>query len=62
MLRQLFRTCLVLRLELQTVPIDWGMVFLAWLRRPAIEIVLHAREEEGQRARLRRRLDEVYPF
>ncbi|MBM3280541.1 MAG: hypothetical protein FJY95_21050 [Candidatus Handelsmanbacteria bacterium] len=62
MLGKLIRTRMVLRLELQTVPVDWGLVFLAWLRRPAIEITLQAQEEEGQRARLRRRLDEVYPF
>ena len=62
MLKKLIRTCLVLRLELQTVPLDWSLVLLAWLRRPAIEIVLRAREEESQRVWLRRRLDEVYPF
>jgi hypothetical protein len=64
MLRKLIRTCLVLRLELQTVPIDWSLVFLAWLRRPAIEIALEARETDKrqQRSHLRRRLDEVYPF
>ena len=62
MLRKLIRTCLVLRLELQTVPLDWSLVLLAWLRCPAIEIVLRAREEESQRVYLRRRLDEVYPF
>ncbi|MCC7262781.1 MAG: hypothetical protein IT369_09700 [Candidatus Latescibacteria bacterium] len=64
MLRKLIRTCLVLRLELQTVPVDWSLVFLAWLRRPAIEIVLGARQTEQHRpsAYLRRRLDEVYPF
>ena len=64
MLRQLIRTCLVRRLELQTVPVDWGLVFLAWLRRPAIEIVLSARQTDKrqEQAHLRRRLDEVYPF
>lgn len=64
MLKKVIRTCLVLRLELQTVPIDWGLVFLAWLRRPAIEIVLGARQTDQHRrqAHLRRRLDEVYPF
>ena len=64
MLRKLIRTCLVLRLELQTVPVDWSLVFLAWLRQPAIEIVLGAGQTEQRRrqAYLRRRLDEVYPF
>ena len=64
MLRKLIRTCLVLRLELQTVPLDWSMILLAWLRRPAIEIVLGARQTDKHReqAQLRRRLDEVYPF
>ena len=64
MIRKLIRTCLVLRLELQTIPVDWSLVFLAWLRRPAIEIVLGARQTDKRRpsAYLRRRLDEVYPF
>ena len=64
MLKKLIRTCLVLRLELQTVPVDWSLVFLAWLRRPAIEIVLGVRQADKhrQQAELRRRLDEVYPF
>ena len=64
MLKKLIRTCLVLRLELQTVPVDWSLVFLAWLRRPVIEIVLGARQTDKarQQAHLRRRLDEVYPF
>lgn len=64
MLRKLIRTCLVLRLELQTVPLDWSLILLAWLRRPAIEVVLGARETEKCRppSHLRRRLDEVYPF
>ena len=63
MLKKLIRTCLVLRLELQTVPLDWGMLWWAWLRRPAIEIVLGVREaDEPRQAYLRRRLNEVYPF
>ncbi|MBI2502963.1 MAG: hypothetical protein HYW07_06980 [Candidatus Latescibacteria bacterium] len=64
MLKKLIRTCLVLRLELQTMPLDWSLVLLAWLRRPAIEIVLGARQTDKRRppSRLRRRLDEVYPF
>ncbi len=64
MLKKLIRTCLVLRLELQTVPVDWSLVLLAWLRRPAIEIALGARQTDKgrQQAHLRRRLDEVYPF
>ena len=63
MLKKLIRTCLVLRLELQTVPLDWSALWLAWLRRPAIEIVLGAREaDEPRQTYLRRRLNEVYPF
>lgn len=64
MLRKLIRTCLVLRLELQTVPLDWSMILLAWLRRPAIEVVLGTRQADKrqEQVHLRRRLDEVYPF
>ena len=63
MLMKLIRTCLVLRIELQIVPLDWHLVLLAWLRRPAVEIVLGAQAaDEPRQAHLRRRLNEVYPF
>ena len=52
---------LVFRLELRSPqPLDVGLILLAWLRRPAIEMPMRAHESRSNR--LRRRLDEVYPF
>ena len=52
---------LVFRLELRSPqPLDVGLILLAWLRRPAIEMPMRAHESRSDR--LRRRLDEVYPF
>lgn len=63
-LRRLLSAVLVFRLELRPpAPLDAGLVLLAWLRRPVIEMparVAHACEPAV--ARLRQRLDEVYPF
>ena len=57
---RLLRAALVFRLELRPLaPPDAELVLLAWLRRTVIEMpagVVRAGE------RLRRRLDEVYPF
>ena len=65
---------LVFRLELRPpAPLDAGLVLLAWLRRPVIQMpVDRARVPESgvsgksaesqARSRTLRRLDEVYPF
>ncbi len=65
---------LVFRLELRLpAPLDAGLVLLAWLRRPVIQMPVDrarvpasgvAAESAESRARRRtlRRLDEVYPF
>ena len=64
---------LVFRLELRLPdPVDAGLVLLAWLRRPVIQMpVDQARIPAGRtrvcaavqaRSRTLRRLDEVYPF
>ena len=51
----------IFRLELRSPqPLDVGLILLAWLRRPAIEMPMRAHESRSDR--LRRRLDEVYPF
>lgn len=65
-LQRIFGAALVFRLELRPpAPLDVGLILLAWLRRPVIEMPLeavhHARHETiGER--FRRRLNEVYPF
>ena len=67
---------LVFRLELRLpAPIDAGLVLLAWLRRPVIQMpvdrarvaasgihVAQPSPATDSRSRTRRRLDEVYPF
>ena len=63
---------LVFRLELRPpAPLDAGLILLAWLRRPVIQMpVDRARvpsagrigERHDARSRTLRRLDEVYPF
>ena len=64
---------LVFRLELRPpAPLDAGLVLLAWLRRPVIQMPVDrarvpgsgmAESAESQaRSRTLRRLDEVYPF
>ena len=66
---------LVFRLELRLPAVDAGLVLLAWLRRPVIQMpVDRARIPGGSllsiapspaadaRSRTRRRLDEVFPF
>ena len=60
MIKNLISAALVLRLETRQVPLDMGLIVLNWLRRPVIEIVLNRASEEA--VRLRRKLDEVYPF
>jgi hypothetical protein len=59
-IKSLISAALVLRLETRQIPLDMGLIALAWLRRPVIEIVLNRASEDG--IRLRRKLDEVYPF
>ena len=65
---------LVFRLELRPpAPLDAGLVLLAWLRRPVIQMpvdrarvpgsgVAGKSAESQARSRTLRRLDEVYPF
>ena len=64
---------LVFRLELRVpAPLDAGLVLLAWLRRPVIQMPVDpARIAAGRtrgcaaieaRSRTLRRLDEIYPF
>ena len=61
MLLRILGASLVFRLELRSPqPLDVGLILLAWLRRPAIEMPMRAHESRSNR--LRRRLDEVYPF
>ncbi|MCY3762406.1 MAG: hypothetical protein OXH50_14230 [Gemmatimonadetes bacterium] len=60
MIKNLVSAALVLRLETRQVPLDLGLIALTWLRRPVIEIVLNRASENA--VRLRRKLDEVYPF
>ena len=65
LVRRILRAVLVFRLELRPPqPLDAGMILLAWLRRPGIEMPMHslARCSESATERFRRRLDEVYPF
>ena len=65
---RVFGAALVLRLEFRPpAPLDAGLILLAWLRRPAIEMPLEAArlmesQTEDTSDRLRRRLDEVFPF
>ena len=61
MLLRILGAALVFRLELRSPqPLDVGLILLAWLRRPAIEMPMRAHESRSDRRR--RRLDEVYPF
>lgn len=63
MLKNLVRAFLICRLELQQVPFSLDAVLLAWLRRPVIEVLFERREsQDREQQRLRRRLDQVYPF
>ena len=64
LLRRLLGAALVVRLELRPpAPLDAGLILLAWLRQPVIEMPMRAvHVAETTAARLRRRLDEVYPF
>jgi hypothetical protein len=68
LLRRVLGAALVMRLQLRPpAPLDSGLILLAWLRRPAIEMPMLARDALAERAesradRLRRRLDDVYPF
>lgn len=68
LLRRVLGAALVMRLQLRPpAPLDAGLILLAWLRRPAIEMPMLARDALAERAesradRLRRRLDDVYPF
>ena len=55
----------VIRLETRDVYVDPGLVLLAWLRRPVIEMPLQVIQRVRSRAgvlRLHRRLHQVYPF
>ena len=61
MLIRILGAALVFRLELRSPqPLDVGLILLAWLRRPAIELPMRAHESRSDR--LRRRHDEVYTF
>ena len=62
LLRRILGAALVVRLQLRSPdPLDVDLILLAWLRRPAIEMPLRA-ARESRSDRLRRRLDEVFPF
>ena len=55
MLLRILGAALVFRLELRSPqPLDVGLILLAWLRRPAIEMPMRAHESRSDR--LRRRL------
>ncbi|NKB67643.1 MAG: hypothetical protein GKR89_11310 [Candidatus Latescibacteria bacterium] len=60
MLRNLIGAFLVCRLELRQFSLDIDLVLMEWRTRPVIQILLQ--EGEKTRSKLRRRLDEVYPF
>jgi hypothetical protein len=68
LLHRLLGAALVFRLEVRApAPLDTGLILLAWLRRPAIEMPLEAarllgRQPQSVGDHWRRRLDEVYPF
>ncbi len=66
LLYRIFGAALVFRLELRPpAALDAGLILLAWLRRPVIEMPLEASRQcatESDGDRLGRRLDEVYPF
>jgi len=63
MLKNLISAFLVFRLECRQLAVDLDLVLALWRQRPRIEIVLGARQERAiQKAALRRKLDEVYPF
>lgn len=63
-LRRLLSAVLVFRLELRPpAPLDAGLVLLAWLRRPVIEMPMRqVADVEAEAQRLGQRLDAVYPF
>ena len=65
-MQRIFGAALVFRLELRPpAPLDAGLILLAWLRRPVIEMTLetnHQARHESSGERFRRRLDEIYPF
>ena len=61
MLTSLIGVFLVFRLQLRQLPLDLELVLGALRQRPVIEIVLD-RAEQTRGKRLRRRLDQVYPF
>ena len=64
-LKALIRAFVVMRLETRDPYLDPGLVLLAWLRRPVIEMPLQAMRRARARTgvlRLHRRLHEVYPF
>jgi len=68
LLRRFLGAALVCCLELRPpAPLDVGLILLAWLRRPAIEMALETTRLLGSQPlsvsdHWRRRLDEVYPF
>jgi hypothetical protein len=66
-LKTFIRAALVLRLVSRDLYLDPGLILLAWLRRPVIEMPLEAmtwvrRGAARRQEAARRRLDEVYPF
>jgi len=64
-LRALIRAFVVIRLETRDLYVDPGLVLLAWLRRPVIEMPLQVVQRVRSSAsavRLHRRLHQVYPF
>ena len=60
MLKNLIGAFLVCRLELRQLSLDIDLVLMEWRHRPTIQILLQEGRESSRR--LRRRLDEVYPF
>jgi len=62
-LKTLLRAFVVIRLETRDLYVDPGLVLLTWLRRPVIEMPLHAMQQARAGVlRLHHRLHEVYPF
>lgn len=62
----LISAALVFRLQMREPPLDWGAVFMSWLHRPVIEIMLPREAPQPGRgydvSGLRANLNTVYPF
>jgi hypothetical protein len=61
MLRNVLRAFLVLHLETRLPAVTAGAVWAYWRSRPAIHFVI-GQERQTRGDRIKRALDEVYPF